>query len=83
VKHPKSKGITCLLPEANISLYAFFEKYPQHIDVNGRPIVARSVTNRVKETGYYLSDDGTRIKHDPKDGIVRLAIKALEAVKEI
>lgn len=53
------------------------------ISINGEPIFARTVTNRVKETGYYLCDDGSKIKHNPKDGAVDLAIKALKTIKEV
>lgn len=53
------------------------------IFANGEPIYTRTVVNRIEETGCYLSDDGTRIKHDPKDGAVALAIKALKNIKEI
>jgi hypothetical protein len=51
--------------------------------INGEPIFTRSVVNRIKETGYYISDDGKKIKHNPKDGVIPLAIKALQNVKEI
>ena len=51
--------------------------------INGQPLVARSVVNRIKETGFYITDAGIKIKHDPKDGAVALAIKALETVREI
>lgn len=53
------------------------------ISVNGEPIYTRTVVNRLKETGYYLCDDGRKIKHDPKDGAIKLAIKALKNIKEI
>lgn len=53
------------------------------ISVNGEPIFTRTVTNKVEEMGCYLSDDGTRIKHNPDDGVVALAIKALKAIKEV
>jgi hypothetical protein len=53
------------------------------IFINGRPIYTRSVVNRRREKGVYICDDGTEIKHDPKDGAVKLAIKALKTMKEI
>lgn len=51
--------------------------------INGEPIFTRTVVNRVKEKGVYLCDDGSEIKHDPKDGAVKLAIKALKTIKEV
>lgn len=51
--------------------------------INGEAIYVRSAVNRLKETGYYISDDGKKIKHDPKDGAVPLAIKMLEQIKEV
>jgi len=51
--------------------------------INGHPIYTRTVVNRIKETGGYVCDDGSVIKHNPKDGAVKLAIKALKTVKEI
>lgn len=51
--------------------------------INGRPVYTRTVVNRVKETGYYICDDGTKIKHDPKKGAVPLAIKVLKTIKEV
>lgn len=50
------------------------------IAINGQPIFTRSVVNRLKEIGAYVSDDGILIEHDPADGAVDLAIKALRAV---
>lgn len=52
------------------------------IHINGRVIFARTVVNRIKEKGVYICDDGTEIKHDPKDGVVELAIKALRTMVE-
>ena len=52
------------------------------ISINGEPIYTRSVVNRLKEKGVYMCDDGSQIKHDPKDGAVALAIKALKTIKE-
>jgi hypothetical protein len=51
--------------------------------INGNPIMARSVVNRLNEKGVYVCDDGTEIQHDPEDGAVALAIKALQTIKEI
>jgi len=53
------------------------------ISINNNPIYTRMVVNRIKETGYYICDDGSKIKHNPKDGAVKLAIKALKTIKEI
>lgn len=50
--------------------------------INGQPIMARSAVNRIAETGYYIGDDGSKIKHDPDDGAVKLAIKMLKTIKE-
>lgn len=50
--------------------------------INGEPIFTRSVVNRIKSKGGYVCDDGTVIKHNPKDGAVSLAIKALKTIKE-
>lgn len=51
--------------------------------INGEPIFTRTVVNRIEEKGGYVSDDGTIIKHDPKDGAIALAIKALKTIKEV
>jgi hypothetical protein len=53
------------------------------ISINGEPIFARTVVNRLAETGAYLCDDGSKIKHDPDEGAVALAIKALRTIKEV
>jgi hypothetical protein len=53
-----------------------------NILVNGQPIYTRTVVNRLKEKGAYVCDEGSLIKHDPQDGAVVLAIKALETIKE-
>lgn len=52
------------------------------ITINGTTIYARTAVNRLKERGVYVGDDGSEIKHDPKDGAVALAIKMLETIKE-
>ena len=51
--------------------------------INGHPIMARSAVNRIKEKGVYVCDDGTEIKHDPKDGAVSLAHKLLDTIVEV
>lgn len=43
----------------------------------------RSAVNRLKETGHYIGDDGSAIKHNPEDGVVKLAIKMLKTIKEV
>ena len=53
------------------------------ISINGVAIYTRSVINRLEETGHYICDDGSKIKHDPEDGAVALAIKALKTIKEL
>lgn len=53
------------------------------ITINDKVIYARTCVNRIKETGYYLLDEGSKIKHDPDDGVVKLAIKMLKTIKEI
>ena len=53
------------------------------ISINGEPIYTRTVVNRIKEKGGYICDDGTLIKHNPDDGAVELAIKALKTIKEV
>ena len=50
--------------------------------INGKAIYARSVVNRLVECGKYVCDDGTFIEHDPSDGAVALAIKALQTIRE-
>ena len=56
------------------------------IMINGNPIMARSAVNKgnMPDTDkcVYLVDDGTTIQHDPDDGVVALAIKLLETIKE-
>jgi hypothetical protein len=51
--------------------------------INGQPPFARSAINKLKETGYYIGDDGGKIKHNPEDGAVKLAIKMLKTIKEV
>lgn len=51
--------------------------------VNGNPIYTRTAVNRISETNSYISDDGSHIKHNPKDGAIKLAIKLLKTIKEV
>lgn len=51
--------------------------------INGEPIYTRTVVNRLAEVGAYVSDDGTHIQHDPKDGAIALAVKALQTITEV
>lgn len=51
--------------------------------INGEPIYTRTVVNRIKEKGGYVCDDGSIIKHDPKDGAIALAKKALDTIVEV
>ncbi len=53
------------------------------ISINREVIYCRSVINRIEETGHYICDDGTKIKHRSDQGSVRLAIKVLKTIKEI
>jgi len=53
------------------------------ISINKHPIYTRSVVNRLEEEGVYLCDEGSKIKHNPDDGAVELAIKALKTIKEV
>ena len=48
--------------------------------INNKPLYTRTVINRLQEKGVYLCDDGSEIKHDPEDGVVKLAIKALKTI---
>jgi hypothetical protein len=41
------------------------------------------VVNRLDELGGYVCDDGTLIEHDPADGAIALAIKALGTIREV
>ena len=58
------------------------------IFINGNPIYARTALNVTKETNLtdkentYKVDDGTEIKHIPKEGAVALAKKMLDTIKE-
>lgn len=50
--------------------------------INGDPIYTRTAVNRIKEKDGYILDTGEILKHNPKDGVVRLAIKMLRTIKE-
>lgn len=57
--------------------------------INGQPIMARSATNVSKldiledDENLYQVDDGSAIKHIPNDGVVALAKKMLDTIKEV
>lgn len=53
------------------------------ISINSEPIYTRTVVNRLKEKGGYVCDDGTLIKHDPKEEAIALAKKALDTIVEL
>lgn len=53
------------------------------IFVNDRPIYTRTVVNRIREEGAYICDDGSRITHDPEEGAIVLAKKALDTIHEV
>jgi len=57
------------------------------ISINGTPILARSARNTGTQTddGYtlYIVDDGTVLKHKPKDGAVVLAKQMLDCILKI
>ena len=53
-----------------------------YITINGKPIFARTAVNRLKERGVYVGDDGSKIKHNPNDGAVALAIKMLQTIQD-
>ena len=56
--------------------------------INGQPIYTRSAvnvsedTNGKKDKNLYSVDDGTIITHIPDDGVVALAKKMLDTIKE-
>lgn len=50
--------------------------------INGEPIFTRTAVNRIREEGGYVVDTGEIVKHAPKDGAVKLAIKLLKTIKE-
>jgi len=55
------------------------------IMINGNPILARSAVRGISdgEGGYnYKLDDGQVIQHKLDDGVIKLAIKMLETIKE-
>jgi hypothetical protein len=53
------------------------------ITVNGKPVYSRSGRNISNGGDTYLLDTGEEIKHNPDDGIIPLAIKMLETIKEV
>jgi len=53
-----------------------------YITINGTTIFARTAVNRLAEHGVYIADDGSRVKHDPDDGAVALAIKLLQLIQD-
>lgn len=53
------------------------------IFINDRPLFTRTVVNRLDTEKAYLCDDGSKIKHNPRDGAVKLAIKALKTIHEV
>jgi hypothetical protein len=53
--------------------------------INGQPVYTRSAVNVTagdREINEYKVDDGTIIKHKPKDGAVILAKKMLSTIRE-
>lgn len=54
--------------------------------INGKPIYTRSAVNKGiccdKKTCFYEVDTGETIYHRPDDGVVVLAKKLLETIKE-
>ena len=53
--------------------------------INGQPVYTRSAVNITagdREINEYKVDDGTIIKHKPKDGAVILAKKMLNTIHE-
>lgn len=50
--------------------------------INGYPLYTRTAVNRIPSQGGYRMDDGSIIKHNPKDGAVKLAIKMLKSIHE-
>ena len=53
------------------------------ISINARPVYTRTVVNRLAERGAYVCDDGSLIQHDPADGAIVLAVKALQTIREV
>lgn len=50
--------------------------------INGYPLYTRTAVNRIPSQGGYRMDDGSIVKHDPKKGAVKLAIKMLKTIQE-
>lgn len=55
------------------------------ICTNGNPRYVRNARNvgKLGKDCKYLCDDGRFILHNPKDGLVKLAIKLLKTIKEV
>ena len=56
------------------------------IDVNARPVYARSCRNTGRKKGdrtIYQVDTGEQILHDPADGAVELARKLLNTIEDV
>ena len=53
------------------------------IFINGKPIYTRTAVSKIKEKCCYILDDGSKVIHDPKNGVVELAIKMLKTIKEV
>ena len=57
------------------------------ININGNCILARSATRIEDEDAIgkatYKVDDGNVIRHKPKDGVISLAHKLLDCIKEM
>ncbi len=62
------------------------------IEINGRVIYCRSAVNITPfiiklsddtKNNVYKNDDGTTIKHKPKDGAIKLAKKMLDTIVEV
>jgi hypothetical protein len=58
------------------------------ITVNGKTVYARSAHRRTSrwnrgQESCYLTDAGDLVYHDPEKGIIKLAKKLLDSIKEI
>ena len=56
--------------------------------VNGQPLYSRTIHRIINEDmgngkRCYELDDGSRIWHDPKDGIIELAKQALDTIEPV
>jgi hypothetical protein len=56
------------------------------VNINGNCIAARSAVRIEDEDAVgkatYRVDDGTEIRHNPKEGAIKLAHKLLDCIKE-